>query len=436
MFAKQDLTSRIVDSSVPLGIFLGFWVGGLLIIFGAFKLVMLLSGLLFLFLLFKSPFFGLCILLFSLPFSGILQLVPGGMFFNTINKMLAYVIVLAFMFNIIKHNKLQKIKFSNSIQWFFVFSLWCLVSLLWTYDQTESIKSLLVRLNILGFAFLVSVIPNGLKQFKTLCLCATAGAASLGIYVSVLGLDSLAGEYGKRLAAGTNANVLAHTLAIGLLLSVIGFKDSKKITKVLIVIFDLFILYAIALTGSRGTWVALVFSAVFVPLFFPGIELRRKLTFSFGFSLVTLFVYFGITKNFFGEPIRIVFERIYLLSPQESGGRINIIWPFYWEKFCESPIFGSGLGSGHFASFAPHNDLLFILSEFGIIGFLFFTVMQLAFFKDSVLIKDSSMRLLVFVLLLFLFMAGLTHTTVGMKSYAVAVGVFSFLGNNARKTST
>lgn len=433
MFGKQDLTSTLVDSSLPIAILLGLVVAGLLIAFGAFKLVILLSVLLFLCLLFKSPFFGLCVLIFSLPFSGVLQFIPGGMFLNTANKMLAYLVVIAFMVHVFINNKTQSIEFSKSIQAFFWFSLWCSISLFWTYDQTESIKAFLVRLNVLGLAFLVSSIPNGFKQFKTLCLCATAGAASLGIYVAFSGIETLAGEYGKRLAAGTNANVLAHTLAIGLLLSVIGFKNSKKLTKFLIVLADIFILYAIALTGSRGTWVALVFSSIFAPLFFPGIDLKRRLAFSFSFSFVISLLYIGVSENLLGETLRTVFERIYLLSPEQAGGRIDIIWPFYWRQFCESPIFGSGLGFGHFARFAPHNDILFVLSEFGLIGLLFFLMIQFSFFKESIVIDDSTMRSLAFVLLLFLFVAGLTHTTIGMKSYAVAVGVFSFLGKYYRK---
>lgn len=433
MFGKQDLTSTLVDSSLPIAILLGFVVAGLLIAFGGFKFVILLSVLLFLYYVFKSPFFGLCVLLFSLPFSGVLQLIPGGTFLTTVNKMLAYLVVFAFMIHVFINNKTQAIKISNSLQAFFWFSLWCSFSLFWTYDQTESIKSFLVRLNVLGLAFLVSSIPNGFRQFKTLCLCASAGAASLGIYVAFSGVETLAGEYGKRLAAGTNANVLAHTLAIGLLLSVVGFKDSKKTTRFLIVLLDLFILYAIALTGSRGTWVALVFSAIFAPLLMPGIGLKRKLAFSLSFSFVISMIYIGISENLLGESLRTVFERIYLLSPEQAGGRIDIIWPFYWRQFCESPIFGSGLGFGHFARFAPHNDLLFVLSEFGLIGFLFFVLMQLSFFKDTIVVKDATMRCVTLILLLFLFVAGLTHTTIGMKSYAVAVGVFSFIGNYARK---
>jgi uncharacterized protein YhhL (DUF1145 family) len=74
----------------------------------------------------------------------------------------------------------------------------------------------------------------------------------LGTYVAFFKIENLAGDYGQRLAVGTNENVLAHGLAIGLLLSVFGFRNSGKFTKFLILVFDVFILYPESVRGQSA----------------------------------------------------------------------------------------------------------------------------------------------------------------------------------------
>jgi|GEM_PF-3685899 len=428
MIAKTNLSGNIANFQIISGILFGLFVAVFFQFFGILNLLVLVTALTLLFIMSQSPFYGLCLLLFSIPFSGILQVNRDTIFFDTANKMLAYIVALAFFFYLIRNKRTKKIEVSKSLIWFSLFSFWCIVSLLWTFDKTESLNAIFGRINLLGMAFLVALIPEGFKQFKTLCLWTTAGAGFLGTYVAFFKIENLAGDYGQRLAVGTNENVLAHGLAIGLLLSVFGFRNSGKFTKFLILVFDVFILYAIVLTGSRGTWVALIFSGILAPLFFPGIEIRKRVGFSCFAAVVGSLFYFGITHNVFGYHVREVFDRFYMISPEAAGGRINTIWPYYWRHFLENPILGSGLGFRHSIAYSPHNDFLAVLSEFGLIGFFFFAIMQVMFFLDTIAVKDSWIRLVAFTLPVFLLVAGITHTTFGLKSYALTIGLFSFLG--------
>lgn len=433
MIVNQKMATPFASSYVLIAAIFGLLISGLFLTAGILNFFIFIAGVAFVTFIFKTPFWGLCLLLFSLPFSGMLQFAGEGVFLTTANKLLGYLLLAAFAFKFIHSDDLGKISFSGSMIGFFLFSLWCLISLFWADDKSEIVKTVLFRFNLVGLAFLVSEIPKSLKRFKTLCFCATAGAASLGIYVVVMGLESLAGEYGYRLAASTNENTLAHSLAVALLLSFFAYRDSGKVTKTVIVLLDFFILYGIFLTGSRGTWVALLFSAILAPLFFPGIQLRRKLLFSSIVGAGIAFLYFGLTHNMFGEHVEGVVQRIYMISPEAAGGRIEFIWPFYLEQFFTNPVFGAGLGFGYYSRFAAHNDMLFILSEIGLVGMMLFATMQWMFLKDSINAKDSWNRMLLIVLLLFLFTSGLTHNTISWKSYVVSVGVFSFFGSYEKK---
>ena len=59
-----------------------------------------------------------------------------------------------------------------------------------------------------------------------------------------------------------------------------------------------------------------------------------------------------------------------------SGGSLrwserDVLWPFYFQEFLRSPLFGRGLGAGFVATNAPpHNEYLHLLVIGGGVGFV------------------------------------------------------------------
>jgi O-antigen ligase len=399
-----------------------------------FLLVALAAFVLILVLL--KPLYGLCFLAFSIPYAGILQLAPK----LTANKLFALWVLAAFVFGAMIKKERIEIFSSSTIKYYVAFHLWLLVIFPFGFINVDNIRGIISKFFLLGLVFLIAAMPRDFKQFKVVCIVTAAGSAFLGMYTAFFGMGSLVGEYGTRLAVGTNENVLAHALGVGLLLSLFALRGASKRTKLLILILDIFTLYGILLTGSRGTWLALLFSLVLFPLFTPEIPLKKRLKYVFGGSLAIVVIYLGLTRYYFGQLGQFVGARLaeHESITEAAGGRLDYIWPLYLEKVFQKPILGWGAGYTFNLDIAVHNDFLWIMVESGIIGLGLFLLFIFYCLKDILKSQDSTIKLQALILICFLVFSGLTHNTITLKSFALAVGALCFLAkmcNSEEKTS-
>lgn len=390
-----------------------------------------LLGAATLILILIKPFYGLGLLAFSIPFAGVMQVGPQ----MTANKIFALWVLISFVMGSLVKNERLDILSSNTIKIYLLFHVWILFLLAFGSVFIESIHSLFSQFFLLGLVLLVAAIPQNFKQFKVVCLATTAGSCLLGMYTAIFGMGSLVGKYGTRLAVGTNENVLAHALGVGLLFSFFALRDSSRKMKFFILMMDFFTLYAIFLTGSRGTWVALTLSIVLFPIFSPGIPLRKRFNYVFMGGLVILTIFLGLKNNYFGQWGQLISARLteHDSVTRAAGGRLDAIWPFYLSKFYESPIVGWGVGFTNDVNMSAHNDLLNIMVETGAIGLLLFLIFLLFALKDILQNHDATLRLQALILFVFLLIAGLTHNTLTLKSYALSMGALCFLAKLSNK---
>ncbi|HTO03047.1 MAG TPA: O-antigen ligase family protein, partial [Opitutus sp.] len=133
--------------------------------------------------------------------------------------------------------------------------------------------------------------------------------------------------------------------------------------------------FALALTVSRGAWLALGIVLAWGPLMIVRGSISRKLAYTGGAWLLMGLVAMALYSN-----VPTVRDRFVQLKTQ--GGELTrpVMWQAGWSIFRERPLFGSGAGSYgvRFDQHRPesfqlqprwaHNDYLNTLSDYGIVG--------------------------------------------------------------------
>ncbi len=205
--------------------------------------------------------------------------------------------------------------------------------------------------------------------------------------------------------------------------------------KALIVVFDIFIIYAILMTGSRGTWIALILSVGLFPLLAPNIPLKKRFKYFLGGATAIFAIIFGLVNNYFGHSGQLIIDRLteHNSVAEASGGRLSYIWPVYFESFLQKPIFGWGITFDEYIGLSAHNDFLWILAGTGLMGISLLLLFHFFILKNILENKDPNLRLQSLVLFVFLISAGLTHNTVTLKSYSLAIGALCFLAKLTNK---
>jgi tetratricopeptide (TPR) repeat protein len=196
-----------------------------------------------------------------------------------------------------------------------------------------------------------------------------------------------------------NGNFIAAYCSILLMLALSRLMRTGNITsKILIILFCLSNLGLIYLSSSRGTWVGILVSLVFIAL------IQRRCLFDLWSRLNRIKKYFILCLLASGTilvafMIWFYFTNLAINPTHGSGTNRAAYWAPAWQAFLKSPWFGNGFGT--FASFFmqskstppsniflhAHNTYLDILSGGGIVGFLAFIGLLIGFvltFRKSV----------------------------------------------------
>ena len=375
-----------------------------------------------------SPLLGASLVAMSLPMAGLAQLIPG-MF--TASKALALLTAVSLLPRQL-FRTLRDLFSSGVLCWYlFISGYWLLVfPLAWDPDQADlALVEAIVNVQMGGLAFIVAAIPQNVRDVQRICLWATLGGAILGITVSVLGLGAVAGA-GARLAAGTNANAVAHALSVGLILSGVAWYRAGLFSKVLILILDFLVLASIGLSQSRAAWVSLPAAVIGAALVVRGTTLRHKAGFLVVSGILASVGTYLVIANVVGDRGDDVIRRYDQLvteRTQTSGSRIEVLWPMYLEQFRKSPAIGNGPGLTRILGKASHNDWLKLAAELGLIGIAMHMLMFVLMCQAANRLTDPTLRIVMLCLVLFLLLFGMTHNTFMLKSFPLAVGVLAAL---------
>jgi len=211
-------------------------------------------------------------------------------------------------------------------------------------------------------------------------------------------------------AAPENPILFGNTFAIPILIIfVMMFEKRKYYLKnlALIAIFG----YFVFLSGSRGVIVSFAVAGSFYLFIVSKTPLKTKLSVIFVFLVL-----FGISYMAVPDNIRDFYK--YSISKaafQDTTSSVYmrvVLWREAVTNFLENPFFGIGMGNFNGTSSYPHNLILEIAAEFGILGIIVFTLLVYTTIrKATVFIKNKQLSNshTLMRLLLVLFIYSLTH---------------------------
>lgn len=182
---------------------------------------------------------------------------------------------------------------------------------------------------------------------------------------------------------GTTHLLIGYTMSSLYAYNLLNLINSKKIFKKIIYIGLIIINIAmIIFSGSRGSFACItVISMVMIWSYRKRISFLKVLA---TLSLVSAFIYVLISKandSFALQRMLMVFSSDLGIS---TSGR-DIFYKKAIDTFLNSPIFGNGIGAyaNIFGIYVyPHNIILEILNDFGILGLIVFLVFIIKAFKN------------------------------------------------------
>lgn len=223
---------------------------------------------------------------------------------------------------------------------------------------------------------------------------------------------STVGGFSIYLIRGEAANHILFGLTFATLLLIIFIKIyERRVNKFKYLILIIPSMFLLLRSGSRGAVISLVINMVFYLLFITTMRLKTKI---YAVVFVALLI-FGAYKFI---PESTVQSYQYTLTPEARQDPVSSVYQrtTAWKEaiidFKENPIWGVGTGNSVGGGGFPHNIILEVSAEFGILGlFLFFTMCYLTIKKSWVFIKkveDKDLNLLM-KLSLLLFVYSLTE---------------------------
>ncbi|MFZ5945214.1 MAG: O-antigen ligase family protein [Bacillota bacterium] len=278
----------------------------------------------------------------------------------------------------------------NPFVWFLLYLFWCGLSIFWSLNPHRTLVEFL-QLSCYGLVFLNASQLNNDDIYRVgrIVIFTAVGISLLGIFqYGFVDANRIQGTF-------TNPNPFGIYLVMIFLLA---WGYSIKYNSIALIVSSLFLAVALILTGSRGSFIALL---IVFPIIFIGLnrkEILRSLIKTTIFFMITLLIVkilmlaspYIQDKNIPPELIKSTIRTSSLSSSTE--GRLA-----FWETgkflFANKPFTGYGLGSFYLAYYLSpmddkwysrfvHNHYIQTAVETGIVGLILLT----AFFI-SVLIK-------------------------------------------------
>src|SRR5262245_27617519 len=251
------------------------------------------------------------------------------------------------------------------------------VSLLWTISLPATTQAVWTYSQLLGSVWVLREIARTQEHQERLLV-----AFSLGTFVPIASLmfnfvgGSSIGEAGRYTAAGWNADGIGMLLALAIPIAWHLLQTRRGAIRVLAIAYFALAPIGILLTAARGAFLAAVVSLSIVPL-----SLASQLRLLFRVTAVVVLIVLAVIPTVPTES----WERIATI-PAELAGKGTMterkeIWAAGLRAFPEHPLLGVGAGAFGKAvestqttrfnsTLNPHNTMIGLLVEHGVIGLL------------------------------------------------------------------
>ena len=328
--------------------------------------------------------------------------------------------VLLFIFSIIIKTK-RGIRENANFPWafllFFIFFIsWIFLSYFWSQDQaaTFNIIGYYLRQNIPIVFFLILFIKSEQQISSLMKAYLLGGLVSIvGIFTAfLLGMTYEMAFTVRYSAIGFDPNDLALSIGLGIPMAWSIISAGKR--KAMDLLYFLYIplcIAAVFLTGSRGAFVSVLIAILIIPLinFKQSFWLKVLLVFTL-VATVYLSIYFLPPE---------LFERFCGIPRELESGSLaqrSYIWQAGWNVFQEHPIFGVGAGAFYSSvnkffggMIVSHNAFISILTEEGIVGFIFFVLMLVGLITR--IKKMPVLQRNIWFVIIFIWMVGASSLT-------------------------
>ncbi|KAF3981537.1 MAG: O-antigen ligase family protein [Methylococcales symbiont of Hymedesmia sp. n. MRB-2018] len=253
-----------------------------------------------------------------------------------------------------------------------------------------------------------------IKEFLVAIMCIGLLAS---IYALVKG-DSIS-EYVVRLTIG-NVSSIPLSILVGqsflIALYFLIMEQSSRLKKILLFVGIVILLYTEILTNTRSTVIGIFLGIlVFLLLSYRKFGFNTYIKWELITLIVALIAFFMMAPDDLYKRGFLGFERLISGNYGESEEIRLSAWATALDIFSENVFFGIGAGnfSQHYFFYYPHNIFFEVLSENGLVGFLFLLILMGTAFK-SVLRLQSSIGWLVCALFVFSFFVAQVSLTLWM----------------------
>lgn len=348
----------------------------------------------------RTPFILESFAFAVIPFEEVLTLPIGSV--------LRFINLLVILFSLFETSKIKIQTRKKPVLPMLIFLFYVAISYLWCYNRTFYFD----RLSTYGMYGILILLLCSLKPTKDEKIIMLNGLTLGGIIASLMiifsgaatnigGRDTLI-IFGRMI----DPNILAYSCVISLSICIYRLLVEKH-NLTINMISSVLLIMGIVICGSRGALIASLITMVLCTL---NIQAKRYKIFKRFFificmTLIILFVYFEfILKSDFST--RFSFANLIGQGNMGTANR-DKIWSAAFKQIAKRPIFGYGNGSSMYAIeavyryYGTHNSYIFVLLEFGIVGFVLVFVWQLREFLGCCMNECKIYKILFLTTLIF-----------------------------------
>lgn len=280
----------------------------------------------------------------------------------------------------------------------------CFFSINMKASITEWVRILnLTSIFILGF--ILTNESNDLNKVIRVIIYSTIIPATFAFYqfFTKTGMSiTFEGIHNRIFGTFAHPNLFAFYLVIPIILALLVFLigDRRKVINILTIILLILMIILLALTYTRGAWLAFIIAVFFITIF------KYRILFV-GTLLALILSYITIT------PIQNRVKDLVQLNPYGSIQWRLTLWQDGLGYIKEKPLFGFGTGTANqvifekrgeeYGSPDPHNDYLKIALENGILGLMSYVLIIVSIlytlYKKYFEIEKPKFKILVLVIM-------------------------------------
>lgn len=406
--------------------------------------LVLLGGLGVTAVVYQRPAIGAALILALAPLEGTLM-IRGHSFVKLVTVLCVLVLLVR---NGFSH---RGIKVDLTSLLILPFILWAFTTILWTPDQSNTISKWI------SFALqstLYIILLNSIQSRDDLKL-ALWGHVLGGLVLAIILTNTQVTHnfLRKDSVAGLGVNLVARIVALNVLLSMLLFQlETRTLARAILLISIILSIIGTVVSLSRGAWfaVALSLAALAIVYLLHG-RLNIKPANFLWLLVIGMVSYYALNTYLFSEHgVSKMVTRFEdgVTFKDNAGGRFDI-WLVGWNMFSDAPLWGHGFesfsynfvtyaedsrlrGIFHQQDKAPHNSLIGIVAQLGLIGFYLFLAVLISVFRKVWLLwreKQASIPALAWVsaLIVFLMVANSVDYAVDRKYLWYVLGIITLI---------